>query len=144
MMVLLGAAASAALPAALVAPPCVACRAEIEQFRRGYSDRDWTALTRGSIVTADKTEEDAMGTKHGAVEATALIHTTPDRVWAVLADFESRPQYMPTIKEVHISRVDGNRVWVTQRLRMFLIGIRYGVINTLQPELGSISWVLDD
>jgi hypothetical protein len=37
-------------------------------------------------------------------------------------------------------RVDGNRVWVAEHLRFFLVDVRYTVINTLDPAHGSPLW----
>jgi ribosome-associated toxin RatA of RatAB toxin-antitoxin module len=126
-----------------VGPECVACRRDIAPVRADYSDADWTALARGAIITAEKSEQGPSGME-GTVQATGIISRTPNCVWSVLTDFESRPQYVPAMKEVRIVRVEGNRVWLAERMRLFFMNIRYGLINTLQPDAGSLSWVLDD
>jgi uncharacterized protein YndB with AHSA1/START domain len=126
-----------------VRPECVACRREVAHVRGDYSDSDWAALTRGAIVTAEKSEQGPSGTE-GTVAAAGIIARTPDSVWSVLTDFESRPRYVPAMKEVRIVRVEGNRVWLAERMRLFFVNIRYGLINTLQPDDGSLTWVLDD
>jgi ribosome-associated toxin RatA of RatAB toxin-antitoxin module len=126
-----------------VDPECVACRGEVAHVRHDYSEADWSALARGAIVTAEKSEQGPGGTE-GTVAATGIIARTPRSVWSVLTDFESRPQYVPAMKEVRIVRVEGNRVWLAERMRLFFVNIHYGLINTLQPDTGSLSWVLDD
>jgi ribosome-associated toxin RatA of RatAB toxin-antitoxin module len=124
-------------------PVCIACRADLAQIRSGYSATDWTALTQGEIVTSDERSIGPNGTTRGIVGSTAILPQTATQVWSVLTDFEARADFLPTMKESRIVRIDGNRVWVAERLRIFFVNIYLQAISTLHPEEGSITWVLD-
>jgi hypothetical protein len=78
------------------------------------------------------------------VEVAGLVAHSSDRVWAVLTDFESQPSWQPSTQEARIVRTDGNHVWVDERLSFFLIGVRYRMIYTLEPDIGTVSWILDE
>jgi uncharacterized protein YndB with AHSA1/START domain len=132
------------LPDAVVSPVCVGCRAGTEHARDTYSADEWGALMGGKVLTSEAREARVGEAERSTVQAAGIIHHRPEQVWAVLTDFESRPAYLSSTKEVRIVRVDGNRVWLAERLRFFLVDVRYQVINTLEPELGSVRWVLDD
>jgi ribosome-associated toxin RatA of RatAB toxin-antitoxin module len=109
-----------------------------ERFRRSFSKSEWQTLTAGQIVT------ETSSTEGQRVRAAGIVHFTPREVWPTLVDFESRPKYLPGAQEIRMLRVDANRVWLAERVRVLLVSIRYQVINTLDPEAGSVSWVLDD
>jgi hypothetical protein len=127
---------SATVPEALSAPACVACQVDGERMRVGYSKEDWKALTAGQVLTSKVVD--------GTVQAIGIIPDHPSHVWKTLVDFPSRPSFQPGTKEVRVVRVDDNRVWVAQHLRMLLIDVRYTVINTLDPASGTIRFVLDE
>ena len=137
-------AVAAALPEALAAPPCVACKVDGDEARRAYSTDDWTALTAGRVVVSDVPDESAEGSRQGSIAAAGIIPHPPARVWATLVDFEAHPKFQHDAKEVRIDRVDGNRAWIAQRLRFFLVDVRFTVINTLDPVAGTIRWLLDE
>ncbi len=122
---------------------CVACRANFEALRADYTAVDWKALTGGEIVTSKKNAPGPEGRVLSNIESAAILPYAAPRIWEVLVDFESRPKYIPGTKEVRILRVDGNRVWLFEHLRIFLVNIRYQVIDTLDPEHGTLTWVLD-
>lgn len=122
---------------------CVACRADLERMRAGYSDAEWQALSRGRVVTAKTEEPQSEGPAQWYVESSAIIAGPPAVVWSVVTDYEGRAKFVPGLQDAHVLRVDGNRVWLAEHLRFFLINIRYRVIATLQPAQGLESWVLD-
>jgi ribosome-associated toxin RatA of RatAB toxin-antitoxin module len=133
--------ASAAPP--LPTPACVACQADTDELRAQYSATDWDALIQEKIVT---TRNDRAGTEGGvksSVASSVIIPRTASQVWSVLDDFTARPEFMPGIKEVRVERVEGNRVWLAERIRVLWSNIRYHIIGTLDPEHGIMSWVLD-
>jgi len=129
------------LPAAMSAPPCVACGVDATEVRRTFSDENWKALGSGAILTSETSGPDPHDQR--SVAAAGIIHYPPGQVWSVVTDFESRPHYVSNTKEVHITRIEGARVWVAQRLRILLTSIRFAVICTLDPEHGSVRWTLD-
>jgi ribosome-associated toxin RatA of RatAB toxin-antitoxin module len=131
------------LPEALRRPRRVGRHVDVTVMPGRYSTTDWQALQRGEIITAAATDRDGETSEERTVYAAAIIPYPPEQVWAVLADFEERPKFLPGAKEIHIVRVEGNRVWLDERLKFMLVTIRYRVINTLDPERGAMSWVLD-
>lgn len=126
---------------AMRAPACVACDVDGTGVRGRFSEENWKALTSGTILTSEAGE--ASQPDQGSIEAAGIIRYPPGQVWTVVTDFESRPNYVPNTKEVHILRVDGARVWVAQHLKVLLMSIRFAVICTLDPEHGSVSWMMD-
>jgi uncharacterized protein YndB with AHSA1/START domain len=133
-------AAVVQLPDAMIAPTCVACRIDVEKIRGGYSDGDWNALAGGETIT---TETKGVGSEKGDVLAAGIIRGSPQQVWTVLTEFERRPEFIAATKDVRVLQVDGNRVWIAEHLRVLLVNVRYSLINTLDPESGLMSWVLD-
>jgi carbon monoxide dehydrogenase subunit G len=144
-LLLLAAAATVVLPAALRDPPCVACAVDATAVRRSYSADEWRQLTDGHVVLAEVTEPsgDQPRSRGGGAGAVVVPHP-PAVVWTVLVDFESRARWMPNVREIRIARVEGNQVWIAEVLRVLWSDIRITLINTLRPEAGRIEWVLDD
>ena len=136
-------AAQPLVPGALASPACVACAVDGENALGHYSRADRDALLDGRVVAADSTASDS-DDEVGTVEAAGIIHEPPARVWATLVDFPSRPRFQPGTQDVHVVRVDGNRVWVAEHLRFFLVDVRYVVVNTLDPVTGRIAFALDE
>jgi hypothetical protein len=124
---------AATVPEALSAPVCVACQVDGDRIRDEYSSDDWNTLTAGKVLTSDVTDGGPGANKEGTVQAAGIILRPPSHVWTTLVDFASRPQFQPGTKDVRVVRVDGNRVWVTEHLRFFLVDVGYTVINTLDP-----------
>ncbi|HYD49156.1 MAG TPA: SRPBCC family protein [Terriglobales bacterium] len=132
-----------ALPESLTAPPKVGRALDQETIRGWYTPPQWAALERGEILIAGGEGEDTATLHRRRHRATAIIAHTPEQVWLALTDFESRPRFLPGAKEIRIVRLEGNKVWLDERVRLPLLSIHYRVINTLEPELGSMSWILD-
>ena len=140
----LGQPASIQLPPALSSPSGVASQVDVERLRSGYSTVDWAALEDGKIISSDVREASASASERTTAQATGIIRYPPAEVWAVLTDFESRPTYHASTKAARIERVDGNRVWVAQHLKFLWVNVRFRVIDTLEPERGSVSWIMDE
>jgi len=73
-----------------------------------------------------------------------VINHRPAQVWNVIIDFKTRKAWEPGCRDIAVTRVDGNRVWVEEHMRFFLVGVRYRIINTLDPEAGIIRFSLDE
>ena len=123
--------------------PCIACRVDLAQIRSSYAEADWQALLQGKVVVTKLGDSHSAGAVQTTNEASAIIPYPPAQVWSVVTDFESRPQYVPGAKEAHIVRREGNRLWIDEHLRILLINVRFTVISTVDPEQGSVTWVLD-
>ena len=140
-------ASAAELPAALLRPPCVACRQPAEATRQRLSESDWSRLEKGEVVIVDRSSDAAGdgggGSARGESEAAVIVPRPPSEVWAVLIDFESRPKIFPDVTESHLERVDANRAWIRQAVDVFWTKIRYTLIASLDPAHGLITFVLD-
>jgi ribosome-associated toxin RatA of RatAB toxin-antitoxin module len=143
-LLLAGQLAAVDLPLALTAPDCVGCAAGVEHPRAGYSDDQWGALTRGEIVTSETQEANSGTSVRTSVETSGIISFPPAQVWSVVTDFEARPKFIPGVKDVHLVRAEGNRLWVAEHVRILLMNVRFQVICTLDPARGSVTWVIDD
>jgi ribosome-associated toxin RatA of RatAB toxin-antitoxin module len=128
------------LPEALRAPESVGHDVDAPALRRRYSASEWKAMQGGEVITAEAGDA---AKEERTVRAATIVPYPPEQVWLVLGDFEKRPEFLPGAKEIRVARVDGNRVWLDERLKFFLVTIRYRVINTLEPAQGLMSWVLD-
>lgn len=135
---------SATVPEALSAPACVACQVDGERIRRDHSTDDWNALAAGKVLTSEVADGEPGEAQQSTVQAAGIIQDAPSRVWTTLVDFTSHPRFAPGTKDVRVVRVDGDRVWVAEHLRFFLVDVRYTLINTLDPASGTIRWVLDE
>jgi hypothetical protein len=135
---------AAFVPEKLSAPPCVACQVDGELIRRDYPTADWNALAAGKVLTSEVVDGEPGEPQQGTVQAAGIIQDAPSRVWTTLVDFASRPRFQPDTKDVRVVRVDDDRVWVAEHLRVFLVDVRYTVINTLDPASGTIRFVLDE
>jgi len=133
-LLIVGQLSAVTLPQGVTTPGCVACAADVERMRSSYSPDDWQALTAGETVTSETNATEPSAGR--SFQSAAIIPAPPNRVWEVLIDFESRPNYMPNMKEVRVVRVDGNRVWLAERLRVMFTTIRYQIIAKLDPQRG--------
>jgi ribosome-associated toxin RatA of RatAB toxin-antitoxin module len=142
-LILLAQLAAEPSPSAPPTAPCIACRVDLAQIRSSYAEADWQALLQGKVVVTKLGDSHSAGAVQTTNEASAIIPYPPAQVWSVVTDFESRPQYVPGAKEAHIVRREGNRLWIDEHLRILLINVRFTVISTVDPEQGSVTWVLD-
>lgn len=137
----------AELPAELLQPPCVACQQPTGVTPELFSAADWRRLERGEVVIVERSPEPTRGEGDRSVlresEAAVLVPRPATEVWAVLADFESRPKVFSNVRESHIERVDNNRAWIRQSVEIFWTKIQYTLIATLEPARGLITFVLD-
>jgi uncharacterized protein YndB with AHSA1/START domain len=131
-------------PEAVASASCVACGKDVPRRHSAYSEEAWRAIADGEILTSAVPQPSPDGTARSIVEVAGLVAHPPSRVWAVLTDVESWANWQPSTREARIVRVDGNHVWVDERLSFFLVGIRYRMIYTLEPDVGIISWILDE
>lgn len=136
--------AATELPARLHSPPCIACDVDAAHLRRAYSDEQWRSIERGEVVTVDLPSPGARDAEERRVQASAIFPKPPEKVWSVLADLPSRPNYLPDVEAMRIVRIDGKRVWVDESLNFFLFNVRNKVVNVFEPRIGSISWALDE
>jgi uncharacterized protein YndB with AHSA1/START domain len=134
--------ATIAIPESLASPACVACAEDVDAIRASVTDGDWQAILRGEVVTSE-VDEGGDAADRASVQVTGLIPSPPARVWRVLTDFESRPAWQSHATEVRIARVEGDRVWVDERLSFFLVPIRCRIVNTLDAEHGALAFALD-
>ena len=142
-LLLLAQLAAESAPSVPPIAPCIACRVDLAQIRSSYPEADWQALLQGKVVVTKLGDSHSAGAVQTTNEASAIIPYPPAQVWSVVTDFESRPQYVPGSKDVHIGRREGNRLWIDEHLRILLINVRFTVISTVDPEQGSVTWVLD-
>jgi uncharacterized protein YndB with AHSA1/START domain len=142
VLALLVLAAAVRLPVGLTDPPCVACNEDVDAVRGAVSERDWHDVLAGDVVTSEVPDADAAADR-ATVRVIGRVASPPARVWRVLADFEARPAWQVHTKEARIVRVDAPRVWVDERMTFFFVPIRCRILNTLDPERGTIEFALD-
>ena len=137
-------ASAAELPAELRCPQCVACQQPAGAARALFSEADWRRLENGEVVIIDRRPKmaDDDSVVHES-EAAVIVPRPATEVWAVLADFESRPEFLPNISESRVERVEDARVWIKQRVKVFWMQIRYTLIMTLDPARGLMTSILD-
>lgn len=139
----MSAATAAEEPDAVATESCIACRAKVESIRSTLSNTEWEEVQRGEIITSKVDTNDAQGNKQSLVQSAAIVRFTPAEVWSVVIDFESRNKFVPGNQEAKIVRREGNQWWIREHLRVLLMNIRFGVINTIEPEIGRVTWRID-
>lgn len=144
MLALVAALAFAApqLPAAVTAPPCIGCKADVATIEGRLKPADRDALKAGKIVTLKEEDSRSEDKIKGRVFAYGIIPATPDQVWEVLTDFSAWPNFLPKVREVSVSKVEGDNLWLYHKMKI-MITIEYTVIYTFEPEIGRAGWVLD-
>jgi ribosome-associated toxin RatA of RatAB toxin-antitoxin module len=130
-------------PAAPTPAACIGCRVDLAPIRSSYSEADWQALMHGKVVTTTVRDAHSGDGVQSTNEASVVIPYPPAEVWSVVTDFESRPHFVPGVKEAQITRREGNRLWITEHLRVLLINVRFVVLSTVDPEQGAVTWVID-
>ena len=139
-------ASAAELPDELRHPQCVACQQPAGAARALFSEADRRRLENGEVVIVDRRPNVADGDDDSFVsesEAAVIVPRPAAEVWAVLADFESRPEFLPNISESRVERAEDTRVWISQRVSIFWMQIRYTLVMTLDPARGVMTSVLD-
>lgn len=130
------------VPPSLAKLGCAKCDA-IDNVRVRFDDNEWKQLTAGAIVTKDRAKDVDGADQKREAEAYGVVPWPPSAVWDVLVDFEARPKWLKTSTESTILKVDDSHVYVRQRLSILWEDIGFGVINTVNPEKGLITWVLN-
>ena len=139
-------ASAVELPGELRHPQCVACQQPAGAARALFSEADWRRLENAEVVIVERRPTVADGDDDSFVsesEAAVIVPRPAAEVWAVLADFESRPEFLPNISESRVQRVEDTRVWISQHVRVLWMQIRYTLIMTLDPARGLMTSVLD-
>lgn len=124
-------------------PVCLACRADVEMVRGQLSAEEWAQVQAGESVVSNVIDKDAQGNKKSSARSTAILPFSVAAVWNVLVDFEARPRFASGIKSVVRVRQEGNQVWLDERMTVLMVDIYFRIINTIDTELGRISWRLD-
>jgi len=124
-------------------PPCIACGAKVETIRDRLSKEQWAEVQRGEIITSKVDGTDAQGNKTSVVQSAAILRFPVAEVWSVVIDFESRPRFIPGVRAVNLIRREGNQLWLEEHLRVLLMNIDFRVINTVEPQIGRVTWRLD-
>jgi ribosome-associated toxin RatA of RatAB toxin-antitoxin module len=137
------AAEPVALPAKWTQADCLACAVDAAELRARYDGARWKDLESGKVLSAEVTDGSSNGSALRETEALGIITHEPARVWEVLVDFESRPRFLPNLEEIHITKIDGDRIWLQQRLEVFWTDIEYALTGRIDPEHGIVSFELD-
>lgn len=145
---MLGLAGSVGAPEASAdAPPapadCVGCGADVQGVREGLSKDDWAKLVAGEVITSEL-KEGSGGEARRLSRAYGVISHPSAHVWSTLTDFTSWPTFFPNVKQTLVRRAEGNRVWISQHLKVAFVNVRYGAIWTLDPLNGLGSFRLDE
>ena len=125
------------------AAPCIACRAPAADPRSAFSAQDWELLQEGGIWRAAPERNPSPDDRSASSNAASLVPRPPREVWAVLTDFERWPQFMPLLRETHVERREGARLWVQQEFSVFFYPMRHTTVYQLDPGDGRVGWRLD-
>jgi hypothetical protein len=131
------------LPGELLRPPCVGCQQPADSAQGLFSAADWKRLRDGKVVVVDRSDAGGEGAAPKESEAAVIIPRPPSEVWAVLVDFESRPRIWPEVSESRLERVEDNRAWIRQSVKILWTQIRYTLTTTLDPARGVMTFALD-
>jgi uncharacterized membrane protein len=71
------------------------------------------------------------------------IHASPERVWEVISDFPSYPNWIDNLETCEIYQKSGEKILVHFELKVFGMGVEYWIHHVYRPEQGSMTWTLD-
>jgi ribosome-associated toxin RatA of RatAB toxin-antitoxin module len=125
------------------AAPCIACRAAAPDPKSAFSPRDWAALEEGDVLRATPKRSESADDRAASSSAASLVRRPPREVWAVLTDFERWPEFMPLLRETHVERREGAKLWVAQKFRVLFYPMRHTTVYQLEPGDGRLAWRLD-
>lgn len=144
-LLLASALAAALSDAATGAPPsCIACAGEgPARLRAVLGAEAWDRLRAGEVIVEVVRKEESEGGARGSVRAAIAIDAPPERVWRVLTDFESWPDFLPDVTSVAVERQDDRRVRLRQEASVLWSTVAYTTLRRLEPARGRITWKLD-
>lgn len=122
---------------------CVSCRAPAGDDAADYSESEWDALRGGEILIRREQTERGEAVETGAARAAALIPHSPERVWSVLTDFESWPDFVPLVTRAEVLQRQGTRRWVQVDYRILFVSMQHTTVYDFAPALGELRWSLD-
>lgn len=94
-----------------------------------FSDTVVDRLAEGEVVLFQA------GKAKGQAGAAVQIHATRDEVWDVLMDPEAAPSYMPTLREAHLLKSEGNTQLVEHEVKLgFLPAVKYQYLAKQTPK----------
>jgi hypothetical protein len=123
-----------AVPGLTRADQCVACEADVAAGRRDFSDEQWAAMQRGEVVSSHQDTSASTESENQLIEASAIVPRPPALVWSVITDFDGRPKFMGNVKAAHVVRTEGNRVWVSEKLKVCSTGSSTRARTTTSPS----------
>ncbi|HEX4462013.1 MAG TPA: SRPBCC family protein [Polyangia bacterium] len=109
----------------------------------GLSEADLRDVTAGKVVTHSESFTTANGKSAGRGLGATIIERPIGDVWATLAHFEDRAEYVPRIKSVQILERQPDRLRVRQEIDATITTARYTAWYRLDPVAHTISWTLD-
>jgi carbon monoxide dehydrogenase subunit G len=126
-----------------VAASCIACGPTAPRPEALLTREHWPNLRGGEILKrqGERVVSEQSTTKIN--RAFAMIPYSPERVWAVLTDFEEWPRFMPHIRETTVTQSEDQRHWVEQRYRILMSDMQHTTVYDLHPGPGRIEWKLD-
>jgi ribosome-associated toxin RatA of RatAB toxin-antitoxin module len=129
---------------ALAEPPCVGCRADLALVRASLGADAWDALLRGEVVVSEAADDPEAADEGRTVQSAARVERAAREVWAVLLDVEHHRDFLPNVHRTRVRRVQGNRIFISQHLKVLMMDVRFGVVWTVDPERGDVAFALDE
>ena len=109
----------------------------------GLSEADLRDVAAGKVVTRSEAFTTASGKSAGRGLGAIIVERPIGDVWATLARFEDRAEYLPRIESVQILERQPERLRVRQEIDATLTTARYTAWYRLDALAHTISWTLD-
>lgn len=109
----------------------------------GLSDAELRDVGAGKVVTRSEAFTTASGKSAGRGLGAIIVERPIGDVWATLARFEDRAQYIPRIESVQVLERQPDRLRVRQEIDATLTTARYTAWYRLDAAAHTISWSLD-
>jgi carbon monoxide dehydrogenase subunit G len=100
-------------------------------------------VSAGKVVTHTEAFTTASGKSAGRGLGATIIERPIGDVWATLAHFEDRAEYIPRIESVQILERQADRLRVRQEIDATVTTARYTAWYRLDAVAHTISWTLD-
>ena len=109
----------------------------------GLSEADLRDVAAGKVVTRSEAFTTASGKSAGRGLGAIIVERPIGDVWATLARFEDRAEYLPRIESVQILERQPERLRVRQEIDATLTTAHYTAWYRLDALAHTISWTLD-
>ncbi len=134
----------------LVGPAALAADASGPHPHKGvatkFSTPKPTALTAADeavLAQGEAVRKQIRSDSGGRGIAIMDVNATPEKIWAIIQDYTSYPNWIDNLNSTSIYNRAGNHVFVEFKLKVIGMSVDYFIDHTVQTDQGYMTWELD-